>query len=283
MAILQNRYKAKSQILLRSILAVPEFLRRFSAAILFILSLQILYFSNTSSKISSVALEYSSYPIDFVLRIYDSATTSVGSIATFVRDFKDLRRENIELKLQLKKLQEVASYMQYLDSENKSLQKALKVSSGIKLLHIPARVLSLSTGPYGMSAIINSGIDSGVEEGQIVISDSAIVGKITGVSKSHSRMSLITDFSSRIPVFGSESGVRAILSGSNDNHPNLLYVLDDSKVKKGEVLISSGDGQSFPPGYKVARVLSVSNNLITTTPEVSLSTLRYVNILKTQE
>lgn len=283
MAILENRYKAKSQILLRSILAVPEFVRRFLAAILFILSLQILYFGNGSSNISSAALEYSSYPIDFVLRIYDYAASSITSITTSLRDFKDLRRENIELKLKVKKLEEVASYVGYLDSENKSLQKALKVSSGIKFLHIPARVLSVSTGPYGMSAIVNSGIDSGVAEGQIVISDSAIVGKITEVSKSHSRMALITDFSSRIPVFGSESGVRAIVAGSNDNYPNLLYVLDDAKVKSGEILISSGDGQNFPSGYKVAKVLSVSKNLITTMPDVSLSTLRYVNILKIQE
>lgn len=283
MAILENRYKAQSQILSRSILAIPEFVRRFLAAILFLLSLQILYFShNNRSNISSIAIENASYPIDVGLRIYDSITEPINNIKDFLRDFHDLRRHNIELRIELKRLQELASYAEYLNIENQHLQNALKIASDIKQINIPARVLSISTGPYGMYAILASGSDSGIENGQIVINGFSIVGRIVEVSKSYSKMALISDFSSRIPVFGSESGVKAILAGTNDNNPSLLYVLDGEKVKQGELLISSGDGKNFPHGYRVARVKSISDAIIATTPEVSLSILRYVGVLKRQ-
>lgn len=284
MAILENRYKAQSQIVARSILAVPEFVRRFLSVILFLLSLQILYFShNYKSNISAIALENASYPIDFGLRIYDSITKPINNFTNFIYDFRDLRRQNLELKIELKKLQDISSYAEVMRVENNHLQKALNITSEIKQINIPARVLSIATSAYGMYAIIDSGSDSGIENGQTVINGFSIVGRIIEVSKSHAKMALISDFSSRIPVFGNESGVKAILAGSNDNNPSLLYVLDGAEVKYGELLISSGDGKNFPQGYKVARVKSISGSIITTTPEVSLSTLRYVNVLKGQE
>lgn len=284
MAILENRYKARSQILSRSLLAIPEFVSRFLAVILFLLSLQILYFNhNNRSNISAMALESASYPIDFSLRIYDSITSPINDLKDFLHDLHDLRRQNIELKIELQKLQGIASYAEYLLRENQHLHEALKITADIKHINVPARVLSISTGPYGMYAILAVGSDSGIEHGQIVINGFSIVGRIVEVSKSHSKMALISDFSSRIPVFGSESGVKAILAGFNDNNPSLLYVLDGAEVKRGEVLISSGDGKNFPQGYKVARVKNISGAIISTIPEVSLSTLRYVNVLKTQE
>lgn len=280
MAILKNRYKDRTQMILRVALSIPEFVKKFLSIILLIFSIQILCFgNNNTSIINNIALECSSYPIDLVMRCYNNITELITDISDYIRDLNDLRRENISLKLELKRLTEVASHVEFLRSENDHLRKELKISSDIKYTNIPARVISISTSPYGMSAILQVGSDSGVENGLVVVSDSAIVGRIVEVGKIYSRMALVNDFSSRIPVISSVSGVRAIVAGRNDNNPLLLYLLDEASVKKGEVLISSGDGKSFPAGFKVARVKNVEDNAVTTNLEFSLSTLRYVNII----
>lgn len=278
MAILENRYKNSPQLIFRSFLAVPEFLRRFSALLFLLISLQLLIFS--SNSVNSVVLEYSSYPIDLGSRICGSIITKSTEIVNFFIDLNDIRLKNLALRHEVDRLKSIEADFISLRNENEALRNALKTQSAIRHPSASAKLLSVSMGPYSMSAIIAAGSSEGVSEGNVVVADGAIIGTISEVSQHHSKIRLINDFSSRIPIISSDSRMRAILAGSNEGTLLLLYVTDKKMPKIGEILVSSGDGKNFPEGFKLAKITKVSDDSILATPIVDIGRVDFVHILK---
>lgn len=280
MAIIENRYKNNSQIILRLFLAIPEFLRRFSAVILFLISLQLLFTTQLHSKMNAFFLESSIHPIDYSLRFYKSITNEILDFTRSIREWRDVKEQNILLRLELERLKNIETDFSVLQNENESLKNSLKMTSEIKSENIPARVMSISTGVYGMNAILEAGSNSGVKENSVVIRDSIILGRIIEVSDNYSKMRLITDPFSRIPVVSSESKIHAILEGNGDENPSLIFIGEPQKMHLDEILLSSGDGMYFPQGFKIARITNIKGDAIYTSPIIDLTTLDFVNIIK---
>jgi cell shape-determining protein MreC len=82
-----------------------------------------------------------------------------------------------------------------------------------------------------------------------------LVGRISGVGSRTSRVILVTDTSSRIPVTIQPSGQKAMLSGDNSPLPPLDFVEDDDEVRPGDRVVTSGDGGVFPAGLLVGQVV----------------------------
>ncbi|MBP7190201.1 MAG: rod shape-determining protein MreC [Rickettsiaceae bacterium] len=278
MAILENRYKNGPQLVLRSFLAVPEFLRRFSAFVFLLISIQLLYFQ--PSYLSTIALEYSSYPINLGSTICTFLIDKSSGFVNFFIDINDIRVKNLKMKHELNRLQSIEVDFIALQKENEALRGALKMQTAITYKSIPAKLLSVSMGPYSMSAILAAGSSEGVSEGKAVVVDGAIVGRIYEVSEHHSKLRLINDISSRISVISSDSRMRAILAGSNQGNLRLLYVADKSMPKVGEILVSSGDGKYFPEGFKLAKITEISDDSIFAAPIIDIGKIDFVHILE---
>ncbi|MES2214976.1 MAG: rod shape-determining protein MreC [Pseudomonadota bacterium] len=278
MPIRLNKSKNRAKLLnVRSV--ISQYISYMLIFISVIISLQLLYIG-PSSAVHSLALDISGKIVEIPLKGYNLVLHSIQYIKGQLRQVVDLRAENITLKLELTKFKTLQDAASITYKENERLKAQLHYAEELPYDSITGRIVSLFTGPYGKSAIVRGGSSQGVEMGQIVINNDGVLGRISDVGFNYSKVILVTDFSSRIPVISSLSSIQAIVAGNNSEHPDLLYAVDTSNIKLGEILITSGDGKYYPPGLKVAIVSKISDREIQITPSSSLHDADFVHIIK---
>ncbi len=121
-----------------------------------------------------------------------------------------------------------------------------------------ASILNVDLDPFRQRVLLDKGALDGVFVGQAVLDGEGIFGQVTNVNAGTSEVILITDAEHAIPVQSNRSGVRTIAVGTGDpNKLSLPFVTVESDLKPGDLLLSTGMGGVFPPGYPVAQVTKV--------------------------
>lgn len=116
---------------------------------------------------------------------------------------------------------------------------------------VTARVVAEENGPFAASRIANAGAANGVREGFAAVNENGLVGRVIRVGEYTSRILLLTDFSSRIPVMGTQSGDRALLVGDSGTGAQLVEPETPDKIVQGEIWVTSGDDGQMPLGVRV--------------------------------
>lgn len=128
---------------------------------------------------------------------------------------------------------------------------------------VSARLILDAGGAFKRTMLANAGSDHGVRLDYIVINENGLVGRVVSVGRRSSRVLLVDDFNSRIPVMGLQSRVRAMLSGDASTTPNietgavrlappkLDHQVPANALRAGERIVTSGDGGIFPRGLHV--------------------------------
>ena len=148
------------------------------------------------------------------------------------------------------------------------------------------QVISTGSDPYSDQVFIDKGSDNGVYEGQPVISDKGVVGQVVAVAKVTSRVLLICDASHALPIQVLRNDIRVIAAGSGcADDLQLEHLPNNTDIRVGDVLVTSGLGGRFPEGYPVAVVSSVkvdnqrAYTVIQARPTAGLQRLRYLLLL----
>ncbi|PYA83851.1 rod shape-determining protein MreC [Serratia marcescens] len=148
------------------------------------------------------------------------------------------------------------------------------------------QVISTGSDPYSDQVVIDKGSDNGVYEGQPVISDKGVVGQVVAVAKVTSRVLLICDASHALPIQVLRNDIRVIAAGSGcADDLQLEHLPNNTDIRVGDVLVTSGLGGRFPEGYPVAVVSSVKVDnqraypVIQARPTAGLQRLRYLLLL----
>ncbi|MEJ0059457.1 MAG: rod shape-determining protein MreC [Terricaulis sp.] len=109
----------------------------------------------------------------------------------------------------------------------------------------------------------NAGSDHGVRVGFIAINENGLVGRVVSVGRRSSRVLMLDDYNSRIPVMGEASRVRAVLAGQATQPPELYtrpfevesprldFIVGAQSLREGERMVTSGDGGLYPRGVAV--------------------------------
>lgn len=278
MAIIANRLR-KSSTIFGATYALQRIFTRISILILIVLSLQLIYLG-PQNTVNTFAFGVSSKIIEITLVGYGEVISSIKRTSELISNTLHLRKENIELKLELAKLKNIADLAIITHKENERLKAQLHYTKTLPYESITGRIVSISTDLYSKSAIVRVERSQGIENGQIVINNDGVLGRIIEVSEHYSRVLLTTDVGSRIPALSSSSSTQVIVSGNNTEYPHALYVQGDNKIKLGEFLITSGDGQCYPPGLKIAKVSKIIGKEIQVTPSANLRNADLVNIIK---
>lgn len=160
---------------------------------------------------------------------------------------KALEIENLQLKKQL-------ILFAQLKSENKSLKELLNFVEDNNFYHITTRVVGDLGGPYINSLLVDAGEKENIKKNMAVIGQKGLVGRVIEVGEKSARILLITDINSHIPVISSFSKERAIVEGENKPYLKLKFVSKESKLRKGEIMMTSGDGGLFPANLAVGIV-----------------------------
>jgi rod shape-determining protein MreC len=128
---------------------------------------------------------------------------------------------------------------------------------------IAAQLVLDSGGPFTRTLVANAGADHGVHVGYIALNENGLVGRVVSVGRRSSRVLMLDDYTSRIPVLGEASRVRAVLAGQATRPPDLItqphqvqaprldFIVGAQNLREGERVITSGDGGLFPRGIPV--------------------------------
>jgi len=275
MAILTNRVKSTNYPLefIKFILLI---LKRFLVLIFIVLSLYSLYFSNPQVK-NNLSLEISGRFVATGLIAYENVLNYINFAIKKLVYLRDLEIENTELKIEVVKLKELQSNYHSLKTENIALKNLLQFVEKNEHKIITTKLLSVSLNPFSKSAVIGAGTKQGAEIDQMVVNHEGLVGRIIEVSNNYSKVMLIGDFSSRIPIVTSLSRERGILGG-NSGKIQIMYLKDNHSVKKGEKVITSGDGKVYPEGIVVGEVVAATKEYVLVEPVVDLSNTDFVSI-----
>ncbi|SJN21340.1 Rod shape-determining protein MreC [Pseudoalteromonas sp. JB197] len=184
---------------------------------------------------------------------------SFGAKSLHTRD--QLLTENEALKKKQMLQSEQLQQYQFLSRENQKLRALLGSSAKTSNRKIIAQVLSVHSNPYSHQVVINRGATNGLSESQAVIDDMGLVGQLTKVGSTTSRVLLMTDTTHATPVRILRNDVRTVVEGVGKiNVVKLSHVPHSLDVRLGDVLVTSGLGGIFPEGYPVAVVTEINRD-----------------------
>ncbi len=184
-----------------------------------------------------------------------------GSISDFFTTRGTLRQDNEKLLAERQGLNAKVQQFDALEEENARLRRMLGSAAQVADKVLAAELVEVSSEPFTRKVVVAKGSRDGVYVGQSVIDAHGIMGQVTQVASLVSRVTLITDAGHAIPVLDNRSGLRMLVFGTGD--PDTLkipYLTSASDIKEGDLLVSSGMGGTFPPGYPVAQVSRIIND-----------------------
>lgn len=220
------------------------------------------------------------WPVDIIDWVDGSVTTH----QTLLAENASLHVQQVLLNARLEKLMS-------LQKENNQLRSLLASSPKINTHKIMvAQVLAVASAPFIKQLVLNQGSGNGVFVGQAVIDATGVIGQVVKVSHFTSRVMLLTDLQSSIPIENVRTNLRGILSGTTSyNQLQLLHMPNTADIQVGDQLVSSGLGLRYPIGYPVGTVSQVVRDPsepfmdIMVTPAAQFSKTRLVLLLWPQE
>ena len=253
--------------------------QRFSLFALIVFSIILIYVETINAK----PLDYlRSFIKDTIYRgsiVVSSPSKGLKMVVGATKNHLNIFNENIKLKEENAQLKEQIFDPDFLIFENKQLRQLLdeQVTSSTNL--VSARVMLDKQSPYLNSFVINSGSNKEIKNGMAVLDGKNFVGRIVDVNFFSSRVLLVTDLNSKIPVSIEPSGHQAILSGHGTKEPTLEYLPKNHTVQSGNKVYTSGKEGIFTPGIPIGEVrMSNEKNSVSLFSDISQIVFININI-----
>jgi len=262
-----------------AVLSWRGFSHRFSFIFLASFSVLLLILSKTQPEAISLVRTQTTDFLVPVLDVMERPVQAVQSAGTFFRNIVFLRAENLKLREENARMVEWQNAVILLEKENRELRSLLKFKAEPRVSYVSARVIADTGGAYTRGLIITAGRVDGVHENMAVMTGDGLIGRVIEVGDWSSRVWLISDLNSRIPVSIAETGDRAVLAGDNSSQPKLLFLARDASVPEGSHVVTSGHGGIFPPNLPVGTLKEVSRGTYAVLPTADLGRVTYVRLV----
>ena len=182
----------------------------------------------------------------------EAATNEISHYFGVYQENKILRAENEALK----NWRNVALQLQ---AEQQAVQHLMGYVPPAKSRTLMAKVLTDDGGRFSKSLVVSAGSAEGIKKGDVAMTNSGVIGRIVTVGRSASRLLLLTDYASRVPVIIGPNQVRGILSGDGSNMPKIISLPENKTVSVGDVVLTSGQVGVFPTGLGIGVVDKIHN------------------------
>jgi rod shape-determining protein MreC len=214
-----------------------------------------------------------------MLQAVSQPVATVGSGARYFQDLFIVYHDNQRLREENGRLLQWQNVARRLQAENAELRKLTKFQPPADARYVSAQVIANSGGAFARNVLINVGSHDEVVRGQAAVTGEGLVGRIAEVGNRASRILLLTDLNSHIPVVLDGSRERAVMAGDNSDQPRLLYLPANVAVKVGDRVVTAGSGGVFPPGLPVGVVAAVDGGIVRTEPFAKLARLEVVEVV----
>lgn len=221
--------------------------------------------------------------VDKVVPSFDWAlvpvTKVVGMFDSF-QSYANIYEQNQELRRELQQMKAWKEAALQLEQKNARLLDLNNVRLDPKLTFVTGVVLADSGSPFRQSVLLNVGQRDGIVDGWATMDGIGLVGRISGVGNNTSRVILLTDSNSKIPVTIQPSGQKALLSGDNSADPPLEFLENPEAVRPGDRVVSSGDGSVFPAGLLVGQVALGTDKRLRIRLAADYERLQFLRVLR---
>jgi len=264
-------------IAIRSAFLTKGSKQKFSLFALIVLSIIFL----SVEKIETKPLKYfRAFVKDVIYRgamVVSTPSKSINNFSDFIKqhvhlydDYRKLKEENNELKNKISK-------KNFLELENNQLRKLIEEQVSSTSNFTSARVMLDKQSPYLNSFIINVGSNKNIKNGMAAMDGKNFIGRIVDVNFFSSRVLLISDLNSKIPVMIEPSANHAILSGHGDSKPTLEYLPKNHNIQDGDKVYTSGKEGIFSPGIPIGEV-KIEDDITKVLLFSDLSQITFINI-----
>ena len=251
-------------IAIRSAFLKKSTQQKFSLLTLTFLSIFIILLSSLDFKVVrylKIAINEVVYRSSFVISIPENLIkNSYLEIADYSTFFNNYKKDKKELSV-LRSNNISSAIIQF---ENKELKELINdyISSSDKVL---AKIIVDHDSPFLKSIIINKGSKDNIKIGTNVYDQSYLIGRVIEVNFKTSRVLLLSDLNSNIPVTIAPQNIQAIITGSGDNYGEIKYIKDgfiDDFTEKS-IVYTSGTGAIFKSGIPIGRLKKIENDVST--------------------
>jgi rod shape-determining protein MreC len=233
-------------------------------------------------------------PIQYaLLQAPRPVTNTVRVIAEPVKTFfttlgslRGLLKENNELNGKVAELQLQQAGLDKLKLENDLLKNELKFVGKAPMQLEPCTVLSVDPQELSDTLVMNCGESNGIKEGQAVISNGYLIGKIIYVGSYTSTALLITNAQSSVDAKISKNGTEGVVKGSFGSGMVLDLVSQNAEISSGDLIVTAGINSRIPKDIligEVGQVLSGQNDLfrkMSISSPVRFRSVEYVFVAK---
>ncbi len=188
-------------------------------------------------------LEFSAVPAGYIQRSFER-----------VRSFYDIHRKMSALEAENRRLRDIKWTARQLEHKNSELRALLNSAREPRLKFVTGQIISGNPGLFGQHMLLNVGRRNGVHAGFAVINAEGFIGRTVATGERTSRLLLLTDRSSRIPVAIGAEGIRGMAIGTGKGAPKIGFLPENAKIYEGDPVFTSGHGGDLPRGLRIGVV-----------------------------
>jgi rod shape-determining protein MreC len=172
-----------------------------------------------------------------------------------------LRSDNARLQAQLRLAEFKLQRYEALEAESQRLRALRDNTAGFADRFIIGNIMDVDLDAFRERVLVDKGARDGVFVGQAVLDSGGVFGQVARVGQLTSEVILVSDPAHAIPVQINRNGLRTIAVGTGDtSRLKLPYLPTSADVVAGDLLVTSGLGGGFPPGYPVGTVATVKRD-----------------------
>ena len=227
--------------------------QRFSLIGLIIFSIILIFLSRinfTPISYLKLGLNEIVYRVSFIVSLPEQ---QIGKISKNLNNHLQMYENYEQMQSRLKTLNGDNYNINYLRSENERLRKLIDeyiVDSD----EMVAKVLIDKNSPFLKSIIVNKGSKDNVKIGMAVLDGPYFVGKVVEVNYGTSRVLLVSDLNSKIPIILEPGNVQSILSGTGKKDGKIEYFQKEYLIQGKKIIFTSGSGGIFKSGIPIGKV-----------------------------
>jgi rod shape-determining protein MreC len=263
-------------IAIRSAFLKKETQQRFSIIGLIFFAIIFIIFSSFDFRVinyTKIVIKEVIYRSSFIISIPENY---IKKSYITVKDHFELYDDYNRLKLELKEIKAKNSLEDFIAIENKRLKKIVD-DYVIETNGVVAKILIDKQSPFLKSVVVNKGSKDNISMGMIVLDGVYLIGKIVEVNYLSSRVLLLSDLNSKIPVTIEPGGTQAILSGTGENYGIIQYQKKDYEVIDKSMVYTSGSGGLFKSGIPIGKINNTDIKLISTNEKINEQRVNFLS------
>ena len=217
------------------------------------------------------------------VEFFTTSIKVIGRIVLDISSFTNVYEQNQNLKDELQDMKKWREAAIQLEQKNAKLRALNNLKVNPVLDWVSGEVIADSGGIYNSSALLNVGTEDGIIDGSAVVDGLGLVGRISGVEDQISRIILLSDTKSYVPVIIEPNNQEAIVRGDNSSSPLIDFIRGVEKIQPGFRIYTSGTAGVFPPGILIGKVVLTSDKKIRVKLSANINKLDYLRVLINRE